>query len=77
MKKLLSHSAVMLIDAAKGVEAQTVKLFKVCRMRGIPIFTFVNKMDRLGREPLDLMGDIEEFDPNVPIVMIDQGQKDA
>jgi len=51
---------VMLIDAAKGVEPQTRKLFKVCRMRGIPIFTFVNKMDRLGREPLDLMSEIED-----------------
>jgi peptide chain release factor 3 len=55
-----ADSAVMLIDAAKGVEPQTRKLFKVCRMRGIPIFTFVNKMDRLGRDPLDLMGEIED-----------------
>jgi peptide chain release factor 3 len=55
-----ADSAVMLIDAAKGVELQTRKLFQVCRMRGIPIFTFVNKMDRYGREPLDLMSDIEE-----------------
>ncbi len=55
-----ADSAVMLIDAAKGVEPQTRKLFKVCRLRGIPIFTFVNKMDRLGREPLDLMGEIED-----------------
>lgn len=54
-----ADSAVMLIDAAKGVEPQTRKLFKVCRMRGIPIFTFVNKMDRLGRDPLDLMSEIE------------------
>jgi peptide chain release factor 3 len=54
-----ADSAVMLIDAAKGVEAQTQKLFEVCRMRGIPIFTFVNKMDRLGRDPFDLMGEIE------------------
>lgn len=52
--------AVMLIDAAKGVEAQTKKLFAVCRMRGIPIFTFVNKMDREGREPLDLLEELEE-----------------
>ena len=44
--------AVMLIDAAKGVEAQTIKLFHVCRMRSIPIFTFVNKMDRAARDPL-------------------------
>ena len=50
----------MLIDAAKGVEAQTRKLFEVCRLRHIPIFTFVNKMDRQGREPLDLLSEIEE-----------------
>jgi peptide chain release factor 3 len=55
-----ADSAVMLIDAAKGVEAQTRKLFEVCRLRGIPIFTFVNKMDRHGRDPLDLMSEIEE-----------------
>jgi peptide chain release factor 3 len=55
-----ADSAVMLIDGAKGVEKQTRKLFEVCRMRGIPIFTFVNKMDRLGRDPLDLMSEIEE-----------------
>ncbi|MCP5040421.1 MAG: GTP-binding protein, partial [bacterium] len=55
-----ADSAVMLIDAAKGVEKQTRKLFEVCRMRGIPIFTFVNKMDRFGRDPLELMGEIEE-----------------
>jgi peptide chain release factor 3 len=51
--------AVMLIDAAKGVEPQTEKLFRVCKLRGIPIFTFVNKMDRHGREPLDLMDELE------------------
>ena len=55
-----ADSAVMLIDAAKGVEAQTRKLFEVCRLRRIPIFTFVNKMDRFGRDPLDLMSEIEE-----------------
>jgi len=55
-----ADSAVMLIDAAKGVEPQTRKLFEVCRMRGIPIFTYVNKMDREGRDPLELMGEIEE-----------------
>jgi len=55
-----ADSAVMLIDAAKGVEPQTKKLFKVCRMRGIPIFTFVNKLDRHGREPLDLMDELEQ-----------------
>jgi len=55
-----ADSAVMLIDAAKGVEAQTRKLFEVCRLRHIPIFTFVNKLDRQGREPLDLLSEIEE-----------------
>ena len=55
-----ADSAVMLIDAAKGVEAQTRKLFEVCRLRHIPIFTFVNKMDRQGREPLELLSEIEE-----------------
>jgi peptide chain release factor 3 len=55
-----ADSAVMLIDAAKGVEPQTKKLFKVCRMRGIPIFTFVNKLDRYGRAPLDLMDELEQ-----------------
>jgi len=55
-----ADSAVMLIDAGKGVERQTRKLFKVCRMRGIPIFTFINKMDRRGRDPLELMCELEE-----------------
>ena len=55
-----ADSAVMLIDAAKGIEAQTRRLFEVCRMRGIPIFTFINKLDRVGREPLDLLDEIEE-----------------
>ena len=50
----------MLIDSAKGVEAQTKKLFQVCRRRGIPIFTFVNKLDRPGREPIDLLHEVEE-----------------
>ena len=54
-----ADSAVMLIDNAKGVEEQTVKLFKVCRLRSIPIFTFINKMDRAGRDPFDLMEEIE------------------
>lgn len=55
-----ADSAVMLIDGAKGVEAQTIKLFQVCRMRNIPIFTFVNKMDRAARSPFDLMAELEE-----------------
>ncbi|SNZ05239.1 bacterial peptide chain release factor 3 (bRF-3) [Terribacillus aidingensis] len=53
-------SVVMIIDATKGIEAQTLKLFKVCRMRGIPIFTFINKLDREGREPLELLEEIEQ-----------------
>ncbi|WP_077624805.1 peptide chain release factor 3 [Sediminibacillus massiliensis] len=53
-------SVVMIIDATKGIEAQTIKLFKVCRMRGIPIFTFINKLDREGKEPLALLEEIEE-----------------
>ena len=55
-----ADSAVMLIDAAKGVEAQTIKLFKVCRLRNIPIFTFVNKMDRAGKDPFALMEEMEQ-----------------
>lgn len=55
-----ADSAVMLIDGAKGVEEQTKKLFHVCRMRGIPIFTFVNKLDRACKNPLALMEEIEE-----------------
>ncbi|MFO0747532.1 MAG: peptide chain release factor 3 [Myxococcota bacterium] len=54
-----ADAAVMLIDAAKGVEPQTEKLFRVCQLRGIPVFTFVNKMDRHGRDPLELMAEIE------------------
>ena len=53
-------SAVMLIDAAKGVEPQTKKLFWVCHRRHLPIFTFVNKLDRYGRNPFDLMDEIEK-----------------
>jgi peptide chain release factor 3 len=51
--------AVMLLDSAKGVEAQTRKLFRVCKHRAIPIFTFVNKMDRPGRDPFELVGEVE------------------
>lgn len=53
-------SAVMVIDGAKGIEAQTKKLFKVCSMRGIPIFTFMNKFDREAKDPLDLMQELED-----------------
>ncbi|WP_156321162.1 peptide chain release factor 3 [Bacillus sp. JCM 19041] len=56
-----ADSAAMLIDAAKGVEAQTKKLFKVCKLRGIPIFTFINKLDRQGRDPFDLMEELENL----------------
>ncbi|MDD2586499.1 MAG: peptide chain release factor 3 [Syntrophomonadaceae bacterium] len=55
-----ADSAVMLIDAAKGVETQTIKLFKVCSKRDIPIFTFINKMDRYGKDPLDLLEELEQ-----------------
>ncbi|MBF0285364.1 MAG: peptide chain release factor 3 [Magnetococcales bacterium] len=51
-------SAVMVIDAAKGIEAQTLKLFEVCRMRDVPVITFINKLDREGRDPFDLMDEI-------------------
>lgn len=51
--------AIMVIDAAKGVEKQTRKLFEVCRLRKIPVLTFVNKMDMPGREPLELMSEVE------------------
>ncbi len=57
---MAADSAVMVIDGSKGVEAQTIKLFKVCVMRHIPIFTFVNKMDREARDPFELMDEIEE-----------------
>jgi peptide chain release factor 3 len=53
-------AAVMLLDAAKGLEPQTLKLFDVCRHRGIPVLTFVNKWDRPGREPLELLDEVEQ-----------------
>jgi peptide chain release factor 3 len=53
-------SAVMVLDAAKGIEAQTLKLFEVCRMRDVPIATFVNKLDRESRDPLSLLDEIED-----------------
>jgi peptide chain release factor 3 len=56
---IAADSAAMLIDAAKGVETQTRKLYEVCRLRKIPIFTFANKMDREGKEPLALIDDVE------------------
>lgn len=54
-----ADNAVMLIDAAKGLEAQTRKLFEVCRLRSLPTFTFINKLDRPGRPPLELLDEIE------------------
>ena len=53
-------SAIMLLDGTKGVEPQTIKLFKVCRERGIPIFTFMNKMDRPGKSPFELLDELEQ-----------------
>jgi peptide chain release factor 3 len=53
-------SAIMLLDSAKGLEAQTLKLFDVCKHRGIPVITFVNKWDRPGREPLELLDEVEQ-----------------
>jgi peptide chain release factor 3 len=53
-------SAIMVIDAGKGIETQTRKLFEVCRLRDVPIITFVNKMDRDGRDPFDLLDEIEQ-----------------
>jgi peptide chain release factor 3 len=73
-----ADNAVMLIDAAKGLEPQTRKLFEVCRLRGLPIFTFVNKLDRPAREPLELLDEIEQelglqtYAANWPIGMGDR-----
>src|SRR4051812_46994111 len=53
-------SAVMVIDAARGIEAQTRKLFEVCRLRSVPIITFVNKVDREGRPPFELLDEIAD-----------------
>ena len=57
---MAADSAVMVIDASKGVERQTIKLFKVCVLRNIPIFTFINKMDRDARNPFELLQEIED-----------------
>ncbi|MCX7124950.1 MAG: GTP-binding protein, partial [Gammaproteobacteria bacterium] len=54
-------SALMVIDAAKGVEPRTIKLMDVCRMRHTPIMTFINKMDRETREPMELLDEIERI----------------
>lgn len=75
-----ADNAVMLIDVAKGLEPQTRKLFEVCKLRGLPIFTFVNKLDRPGREPLELLDEIEQelglqtYAVNWPIGMGDRFQ---
>jgi peptide chain release factor 3 len=75
---IAADAAVMLIDAAKGVEAQTKKLFEVCRMRGIPIFTFINKMDRPCKDPFVLLDELEKvlniqsYPMNWPIGLGDQ-----
>ncbi len=53
-------SSIMVIDSAKGIEAQTKKLFEVCRLRDVPIATFINKLDRNGRDPFDLLDEIEQ-----------------
>src|SRR5215468_6908168 len=53
-------SAIIVLDAAKGIEEQTRKLFEVCRLRDVPIITFVNKLDREGRDPFDLLDEIEQ-----------------
>ena len=63
-------AAIMVIDAGKGVEPQTRKLFEVCKRRGVPIFTFMNKLDRPAREPLDLLDQLESIlgMPTCPMV---------
>ncbi|MDB5491876.1 MAG: prfC, partial [Micavibrio sp.] len=53
-------SAIMVLDAAKGIEPQTLKLFEVCRLRNIPIITFINKMDRDGQDPFELMDEVQK-----------------
>jgi peptide chain release factor 3 len=64
-----ADSAVMVIDAAKGIEPQTLKLFEVCRKRGIPVFTFINKMDRPARDPLELLDEIKKVLGMEPVPM--------
>ena len=57
---MAADAAVMVIDLAKGIESQTEKLFKVCALRKIPVITFVNKVDRPGRSPLEIIAEIEQ-----------------
>ncbi len=71
-------SALMVIDAAKGIEAQTQKLFEVCRLRDVPIITFVNKMDRETRDPFELLDEISEklaLDTTPMTWPVDQGKQ--
>lgn len=58
---MAADSAIMVLDAAKGIEPQTLRLFEVCRMRKTPILTFINKLDRPSREPLELLDEIERI----------------
>lgn len=62
-------SAIMILDASRGIESQTRKLFEVCRKRGIPILTFINKMDRPARDPLELLDEIEAVLGMEPVPM--------
>ncbi len=57
---IAADSAVMVLDSAKGIEAQTRKLFEICRQRNMPILTFINKLDNYGRDPLDLLDEVEQ-----------------
>jgi peptide chain release factor 3 len=66
---MAADSAVMVLDAAKGVEEQTLKLFEVCRRRGIPVFTFINKMDRPVEDPLGLLDEVREVLEMEPVPM--------
>ena len=58
---MAADSAVMVLDSAKGIESQTRKLFEVCRQRNLPILTFINKLDHVGRDPLELLDEIERL----------------
>jgi peptide chain release factor 3 len=66
---MAADCAVMVLDAAKGVEPQTIKLFEVCRRRGIPVFTFINKMDRPALDPLELLDEVETVLGMQPVPM--------
>ena len=66
-------SALMVIDVAKGVEPRTEKLMEVCRMRTTPVMTFINKLDREGRDPIELMDEVEDWSVYEPPVMLPNG----